>query len=634
MGVGGCELVATVTASFYYTGAPVTFVVPPQVTELVIECWGAGGFNAYDANTISNPNQHTYSLGGYVKGSIAVTAGDSYIVTVGGNGNTGQNGFNGGGAGGTGLGSQNYQYGCFPGAPGGGATDIRHSGTALANRIMVAGGGGGGGPILGTGTVTQATLPTSPYPYTATPPQPFYYSGGNSYGASVGADGNGTVGGEATHGTTSGETNLSGTGGGAGGQSSGGAAGTGSGTVAGTAGALGLGGNGGNAESISGDATSGGGGGGGGYYGGGGGASGISDGLVGNSDGIPTGMGGGGGAGSNYVSGSFSAVTNLGATGTQPPASAIGAAAACNITYLQPPTIPTVTNTTPNNTGVAGEFDYSSFISFGWAFSSLAPGQTQTRFDIRYSSNGGSTWTVLTESGSSLQYYQFDPFFFTAGTTYDVQVRVYDSSGTPSGYSSSVVFEAVELPGAPTITAPTAGSNITTTTFTVSWTIPTINAQSKYEVVITDDDGNILLDSGTVTSATKSYSATLTFSESENVNIRVRYQTTAGGTVWSSFAQITAFLNLDPPDVPSVMIGADDESGAISLVITNGDTSGNATVYNDVYRTDITNGLAEIRIATQVAPNSTYVDYTPGSGIFYAYRVRAYSAEGGVADAT
>ena len=87
-------------------------------------------------------------LGGLTQGNLAVTPGQVLNLFVGGQApdvgdvTPAPGGFNGGGDGG--------QYG----AGGGGATDVRVGGTALADRVAVAGGGGGGNtgcPNHGTG---------------------------------------------------------------------------------------------------------------------------------------------------------------------------------------------------------------------------------------------------------------------------------------------------------------------------------------------------------------------------------------------------------------------------------------------------------------------------------------------------
>lgn len=186
--------------------------------------------------------------GATVSDSAQLPVGRVVHLTVGGS-----NGFNGGGAGGTHTGAGT------DGGSGGGGSDVRIGGTALADRVLVAGGGGGGG-------------------------------GGTNLN---GGDGGGGGIQSAFDGASSSAAAGAGGGGGGATQVVPGSAGTSSGcvnsTAPGSVGTSGVGGAGGGAGIDPGGA---GGGGGGGYFGGGGG-SGASCGFG----------GGGGGGGSGFADG-------------------------------------------------------------------------------------------------------------------------------------------------------------------------------------------------------------------------------------------------------------------------------------------------------------------------------------------
>lgn len=233
--------------TFQYTGGQQTWVVPADCIEVEIEAWGAAGGDNVDVSSASG------GLGGYAKGRLAVTPGETLYVRVGGKGSSSNSnpagGWNGGAAGGSysGNGVQ------FVGRGGGGATDIRQGGSAVSDRKIIAAGGGGAAG------------------YDA---------------ARVGGTGGGTTGAAGAGGTAAG---------GGGTQSAGGSAGSGT-DRAGSAGNLGTGGAG--ATGYSGWAYCGGGGGGG-YFGGGGGAGGAQ-------------TSGAGGGGSGYTGGVTSATMSSG----------------------------------------------------------------------------------------------------------------------------------------------------------------------------------------------------------------------------------------------------------------------------------------------------------------------------------
>ncbi len=119
--------------TFTYTGGVQTYTVPVCVTSITVDVMGAKGGDGVNASVGGN--------GGRVQGTIAVTPGQVLDIYVGGVGfncaTCGTGGFNGGGGTIAGAGQE--------AGTGGGASDIRITPYALANRIFVAGGGGGGG---------------------------------------------------------------------------------------------------------------------------------------------------------------------------------------------------------------------------------------------------------------------------------------------------------------------------------------------------------------------------------------------------------------------------------------------------------------------------------------------------------
>lgn len=206
----------TETFDFMPFLTPQQFLVPSDVTSVIVECWGAEG-ESYFANT--------GGLGGYIKAEIATTPGEALNLGIGIKPTT--EGWSMRYAGGWGGGS----YGRTGGAGSGvyrGSTDL-----------VVAGGGGG----AGAGNFHDSTTP------------PVGARGGDG-GAATGQSG-----------TNGGATGTIGGGGGT--QSSGGAGGAGYGGYNGTAGSLRVGGNGGGTYSWYGGS-----GGGGGWRGGGGGGGG------------------------------------------------------------------------------------------------------------------------------------------------------------------------------------------------------------------------------------------------------------------------------------------------------------------------------------------------------------------------
>ena len=120
---------AVSSLTFAYTGAVQSYTVPAGVTSVTVDAYGAAGYGAL-------------GYGGRVQAVYPVTAGAVLQIKVGGAGTETLGGYNGGGDAGANVG-----YGS-----GGGASDIRLTPYALADRVIVAGGGGGTGSNCGTNT--------------------------------------------------------------------------------------------------------------------------------------------------------------------------------------------------------------------------------------------------------------------------------------------------------------------------------------------------------------------------------------------------------------------------------------------------------------------------------------------------
>jgi hypothetical protein len=128
---------APVVVSFAHTGAAQSFVVPPGVTSVDYELCGArGGSNGASVG----------GRGMQLTGTFPVTPGETLVIEIGGMPTGMAGGYNGGG-------DATRPLPVFltgEASPGGGATDIRRGGSALTDRIRVAGGGGGAGWVNST----------------------------------------------------------------------------------------------------------------------------------------------------------------------------------------------------------------------------------------------------------------------------------------------------------------------------------------------------------------------------------------------------------------------------------------------------------------------------------------------------
>jgi hypothetical protein len=194
-----CEAINIVGApgvqTFSHTGGEQTFTVPPCVTSITIEAWGAQGGDGLPGAT--NPDEG--GNGGYATGTLAVTPGQTLFVNVGGQGAQGAGsgilsagGYNGGGDG--------YQNA----GGGGGASHVASTSGVLSaqspgNVFIVAGAGGGGvntqctasqdGARGGAGGGLSGVPPLVNVACGLTPGQPGTQTAGGAFGGSFGQGG-------------------------------------------------------------------------------------------------------------------------------------------------------------------------------------------------------------------------------------------------------------------------------------------------------------------------------------------------------------------------------------------------------------------------------------------------------------
>ncbi len=149
-------IIGTTVYNFAYTGNYQTWTAPYTGTYR-LEVWGAEGGGGVNNTTWT-------SKGGYAKGEITFTAGQTYYIYVGkkgGSGGASSAGWNGGG----------YESDGTAGG-GGGATDIRNVIGNLSSRVIVAGGAGGshepsygrggpGGGLIGGEALNEGSFASS-----------------------------------------------------------------------------------------------------------------------------------------------------------------------------------------------------------------------------------------------------------------------------------------------------------------------------------------------------------------------------------------------------------------------------------------------------------------------------------------
>lgn len=548
----------------FTAGTHQSFVVPPGIIEVQAEVYG-GGTSATPTSglgqPVTMPGGPDALKGHKVVGTYTTTPAETLDVNVG-----------------------TYVSGVNA------SSDVRQGGTAVANRIIVAGAGG----YLGTASLSpvQTFIDNNP---TQVPTV-----GGAASGATPGAAG--------TSATFSNATDTDGSAGAVPG--SGGIGGAGASEAARTSGgrtARATGGNGGS-----------------GYAGGGGGAA-LAK-VVNTGTGNYAAYGMPGGHGSNFLgSGTSTSESNYSRVGHGLVILRWGA----DVNHA--PNQPNILFPASGNV-----VDPTAAFDVRWTFTDQDVGDTQSRWTLQIREQGTVTPLLVDEDQSDA-----DQAFTVAGGTldldkeYELQMQVWDSTATPSAATSWTPFSTSAPNGPPTITEPDPGDTITTGISDVTW-LPEDGQQDAFEIQRIRD-GSVVYSTGVIgDAAARSYPVPFsTNSVTESVRVAVRY-----GPYWSS-AQNEVDVAWTPPATPTITVDDTTLSGAVRITVDNSNPGGGTpdTTSNDIYVRSVTSridplrpvGGDGIRIATLVPVDGIYDDYAVAAGCEYEYRVEAVTATGAIA---
>lgn len=131
--------------------------------------------------------------------------------------------------------------------------------------------------------------------------------------------------------------------------------------------------------------------------------------------------------------------------------------------------------------------DSTKPILFEWNFMGGTPGETQSKFDLQYSTNGGSTWTTKTIVTADT-FYELPANTFNTGNVL-WRVRTYNNHNEVSPYSENKSFYVIGSPPIPQITNVTNSARPT-----ITWTS---QGQQIYELQILKGS-SIIVDTGAI----------------------------------------------------------------------------------------------------------------------------------------
>lgn len=288
-------------------------------------------------------------------------------------------------------------------------------------------------------------------------------------------------------------------------------------------------------------------------------------------------------------------------------------------------------NVAPNAPILNGKdpFDATGSSQFTWTSSDPDAGDYQSAYQmlVKRASDGA----IVFDSGkvaAGTSAHTLAANTLANGVQYQWQVRTWDRYDVVGPYSALSAFETSAKPSV-TITDPAAdGAVVATPEYTLRWSFsdPESGGQSAYQVV-RKEGATTVSDTGKVAStvAREFILSGLVNGASYSVEVAVW----DNKNVKSSVSVRTFTVSYTPPAIPLLTVTSDADNGRNVVTWDNPTPSGTepAILSNDLFRRKV--GEADwVRIATGLAVDGVYHDYSPAGGETYEYRLRALGDNG------
>lgn len=202
-------------------------------------------------------------------------------------------------------------------------------------------------------------------------------------------------------------------------------------------------------------------------------------------------------------------------------------------------------------------------ITLAWQHNPGGDAAPQTSYQVRYSSNSGSTWTTIGPVTSAVSQHVLPVDTLTNGVSYLWQVATKGTHASYGPWSASATLPTSTTPVV-TITTPTAGP-VVTLPVVAEWIFAQDQGltQAGWEARLSDTSGQVLqLGSGTTETAWTVTAATV---DGASYQLEVRARSTAG--LWSAWQTVGIVIDLLPPADVTITPTLDPGTGWMVLAL-------------------------------------------------------------------
>lgn len=248
----------------------------------------------------------------------------------------------------------------------------------------------------------------------------------------------------------------------------------------------------------------------------------------------------------------------------------------------------------------SGYLNGSDKIKLSWEFLGGTDYDTQSKYELQYSTNGVS-WNTITKT-TDVQYHEFEKDFFGSGRV-EWKVKTFNIFGDASEFSDTVAFNVISSPPIPQIQTITNSSRPK-----ISW----ISVEQQYYEIRIYDNSNKLIYEIKEPSINKFHDVKIFLNDG---NYRAELVIFNQYNLYSETATKDFTISTVKPPNPIIEVYSGEHSNTIR---------GNSnTQYTRVYRDNIFIGTLE---------NNIFIDFTCENRKEYKYHLRAIDDEGNFSD--
>lgn len=258
-----------------------------------------------------------------------------------------------------------------------------------------------------------------------------------------------------------------------------------------------------------------------------------------------------------------------------------------------------------------------------WRFNS-ADGSSQTKFEVEYSTDNGSTWTSTGQVTSGNEYYPLTTTGFSDGDVILWHVRAWGLYASPSPWSSDGSIIAYDAPTVSIVDPTTDPYTLTSLPLYVEWsfsdTSPRIQTSATVRIV---DSGNNVVASKTVYGTGDNvYMDGWQPTNLQNYDLTVTVTSSSGLQV--SDGPLEVDVNYNAPAIPSCTI-TEGDGKSLSITVHEGTSTGSELPTDTLAVYRIFNGESTL-LADGMADGDSVVDYLPPMDEEVIYQIVALSS--------